>query len=79
MILEVAVCSLGVALGWDYYVRDSIKRGDLQLLPIPKQSSDYQEYLVVNPQSTNRESVEKTIEWLLALAKQTRLSLDVTI
>lgn len=78
MVLEAAVCGHGVALGWDYYVQDSIKRGDLQPLAIPKRSSDFQEYLVVNPQTANRDSVEKTVEWLLDLAKRTRFSLGGT-
>lgn len=49
---EAARFGHGVALGWHAYVRQSVEKGDLVRLPVDERTSDYREFLVVNPLHT---------------------------
>lgn len=75
MVLESAVRGHGVALGWHYYVAPLIARGDLVRLPGLSRSLGFQEYLTIRRTAAQRPAVQKTRDWLLQLASETREAL----
>ncbi|MFJ6328297.1 MULTISPECIES: LysR substrate-binding domain-containing protein [unclassified Rhizobium] len=68
MVLEAARFGHGVALGWHPYVRGFIETGELVRLPFKERTSSYREFLVIDPAKSRRYSVERTKEWIIALA-----------
>lgn len=70
MVLEAAKFGHGVALGWHTYVRRFIEAGELVRLPIKERTSSYREFLVTEPSSARRYSVEQTKDWILKLAQK---------
>lgn len=68
LVLQAAASNMGIALGWEFAVREQLMQGILREACVKPLATPFADYLVYNRQRTLNPAAESFRDWLLAEA-----------